>query len=37
MQLGVGGGICIDSDPDREWQECLDKAASIVGLRHVGG
>lgn len=29
--LGVGGGITADSDPDREWQECLDKAASIVG------
>lgn len=29
--LGVGGGITIDSDPRREWQECLDKAASIVG------
>ncbi|WAC54510.1 aminodeoxychorismate synthase component I [Gordonia sp. SL306] len=29
--LGVGGGITIDSDPAREWQECLDKAASIVG------
>ncbi|MXP22882.1 aminodeoxychorismate synthase component I [Gordonia sp. HNM0687] len=29
--LGVGGGITIDSDPHREWQECLDKAASIVG------
>ena len=28
--LGVGGGITADSDPDREWQECLDKAASIV-------
>ncbi|MYR06430.1 aminodeoxychorismate synthase component I [Gordonia sp. SID5947] len=28
--LGVGGGITIDSDPAREWQECLDKAASIV-------
>ncbi|MBI3228265.1 MAG: aminodeoxychorismate synthase component I [Mycolicibacterium cosmeticum] len=28
--LGVGGGITSDSDPDREWQECLDKAASIV-------
>ncbi|KQR97638.1 aminodeoxychorismate synthase component I [Williamsia sp. Leaf354] len=37
MQLGVGGGITIDSDPDREWQECLDKAASIIGLRHIGG
>ncbi|MBE7162244.1 MAG: aminodeoxychorismate synthase component I [Williamsia herbipolensis] len=33
MGLGVGGGITIDSDPAREWQECLDKAASIVGLR----
>ncbi|MCH5641956.1 MULTISPECIES: aminodeoxychorismate synthase component I [unclassified Gordonia (in: high G+C Gram-positive bacteria)] len=28
--LGVGGGITIDSDPLAEWQECLDKAASIV-------
>ncbi|MGW0172822.1 aminodeoxychorismate synthase component I [Rhodococcus sp. NPDC003322] len=31
--LGVGGGITIDSDPDAEWQECLDKASSIVTLR----
>lgn len=30
--LGVGGGITIDSDPAREWQECLDKASSIVGF-----
>ncbi len=30
LTLGVGGGITIDSDPDAEWQECLDKAASIV-------
>lgn len=29
--LGVGGGITIDSEPLREWQECLDKAASITG------
>ncbi|RAV14002.1 aminodeoxychorismate synthase component I [Mycolicibacterium sp. GF69] len=29
--LGVGGGITADSDPDREWQECLHKAAPIVG------
>ncbi|MGJ0119360.1 aminodeoxychorismate synthase component I [Williamsia sp. MIQD14] len=36
MHLGVGGGITIDSDPDREWQECLDKAASIVSLEHPG-
>ncbi|GED97027.1 aminodeoxychorismate synthase component I [Gordonia crocea] len=31
MRLGVGGGITTDSDPAREWQECLDKAAAIVG------
>ncbi|MCV7282664.1 aminodeoxychorismate synthase component I [Mycolicibacterium flavescens] len=30
--LGVGGGITADSDPDREWDECLHKAAPIVGL-----
>ncbi|WP_439030444.1 aminodeoxychorismate synthase component I [Gordonia terrae] len=30
--LGVGGGITIDSDPAAEWQECLDKAASIVAF-----
>lgn len=30
--LGVGGGITIDSDPDAEWQECLDKASSILAL-----
>ncbi len=29
--LGVGGGITADSDPGAEWQECLDKAAPIVG------
>ena len=29
--LGVGGGITADSDPIAEWQECLDKAAAIVG------
>ncbi|HMS77117.1 aminodeoxychorismate synthase component I [Gordonia sp. (in: high G+C Gram-positive bacteria)] len=28
--LGVGGGITIDSDPYREWQECLDKASTII-------
>jgi para-aminobenzoate synthetase component 1 len=32
--LGVGGGITADSDPDREWDECLHKAASIVGGTH---
>jgi para-aminobenzoate synthetase component 1 len=30
--LGVGGGITADSVPDAEWQECLDKAASTIGL-----
>ncbi|BBX97861.1 aminodeoxychorismate synthase component I [Mycobacterium lacus] len=29
--LGVGGGITADSDPDAEWEECLHKAAPIVG------
>lgn len=32
-QLGVGGGITADSDPEREWQECLAKASSIVRLQ----
>lgn len=31
--LGVGGGITADSDPDREWDECLHKAAPIVGAQ----
>lgn len=31
--LGVGGGITADSDPDAEWEECLHKAAPIVGMR----
>ena len=35
--LGVGGGITADSDPDREWDECLDKAAPIIGARHSSG
>jgi para-aminobenzoate synthetase component I len=30
--LGSGGGITADSDPDGEWDECLHKAAPIVGL-----
>ncbi len=29
--LGVGGGITADSDTDAEWQECLHKAAPVVG------
>lgn len=33
MALGVGGGITADSDPHREWQECLDKAASVINAR----
>jgi para-aminobenzoate synthetase component 1 len=31
--LGVGGGITADSDPDREWDECLHKAAPFIGNR----
>jgi para-aminobenzoate synthetase component 1 len=30
--LGVGGGITADSHPDREWDECLDKAAPIIDI-----
>ncbi|MGB0437777.1 MAG: chorismate-binding protein, partial [Mycobacterium sp.] len=29
--LGVGGGITADSSPEREWEECLDKAIPIIG------
>jgi para-aminobenzoate synthetase component 1 len=35
--LGVGGGITADSDPYAEWQECLHKAAPIVGDRAQDG
>lgn len=30
--LGVGGGITADSNPDAEWQECLHKAAPVIGV-----
>ena len=33
--LGVGGGITADSDPDREWDECLHKAAPIIAVGSV--
>ncbi|RDH76218.1 aminodeoxychorismate synthase component I [Mycolicibacterium moriokaense] len=35
--LGVGGGITADSDPDREWEECLHKAAPIIDARRSAG
>jgi para-aminobenzoate synthetase component 1 len=35
--LGVGGGITADSDPESEWQECLHKAAPILGPAAVQG
>jgi para-aminobenzoate synthetase component 1 len=35
--LGVGGGITADSDPDREWDECLHKAAPIIGATRSDG
>lgn len=34
-QLGVGGGITIDSDPDKEWHECVVKGSSIVELHSL--
>ncbi|HEU5486509.1 MAG TPA: bifunctional anthranilate synthase component I family protein/class IV aminotransferase [Microlunatus sp.] len=30
VQLGVGGGITVDSVPVREWQECLHKAEPLA-------
>jgi para-aminobenzoate synthetase component 1 len=32
VELGVGGGITADSDPELEWQECLHKAAPLEKL-----
>ena len=32
VQLGVGGGITIDSDPAAEWRECLAKGSAVTGL-----
>ncbi|MBN8818904.1 MAG: aminodeoxychorismate synthase component I [Sphingomonas sp.] len=29
--LGLGSGIVADSEPDAEWQECLDKARFVTG------
>ena len=35
VELGVGGGITVDSVPIREWYECLHKAEPLV--QAVGG
>nr|WP_276329004.1 aminodeoxychorismate synthase component I [Crossiella equi] len=32
LRIGVGGGITADSDPHREWLECLAKAAPLDRL-----
>ena len=40
VELGVGGGITVDSVPVREWQECLHKAeplARAAGSRLIEG
>ncbi|MGA6165231.1 aminodeoxychorismate synthase component I [Amycolatopsis magusensis] len=37
LWLGVGGGITADSDPEREWQECLHKAAPLERLLATPG
>ena len=34
--LGSGGGITADSEPDAEWEECLHKAAPIIGASAPG-
>ena len=34
--LGSGGGITADSDVDAEWEECLHKAAPIIGASAPG-
>jgi para-aminobenzoate synthetase/4-amino-4-deoxychorismate lyase len=31
-RLGIGGGITIDSQPEAEYRECLDKARFLTGL-----
>jgi para-aminobenzoate synthetase component I len=36
LHLGVGGGITADSDPEREWQECLTKVAPLMSLLGAG-
>ena len=33
--LGVGGGVTTDSTPHEEWQECLTKAAPLLGVLGV--
>ena len=35
IELGVGGGVTVESVPMREWHECLDKAAPLVTA--IGG
>lgn len=37
LQFGVGGGITADSDAEREWQECLTKAAPLLSLLDSSG
>jgi para-aminobenzoate synthetase/4-amino-4-deoxychorismate lyase len=31
-ELGVGGGVTVDSTPAQEWAECLTKAASLLSV-----
>ena len=35
--LQVGGGIVADSDPESEYQECLDKARSVLDALEAAG
>lgn len=36
VELGVGGGITVDSDPAAEWAECAAKASAVTGLVSAG-
>lgn len=36
LDYSVGAGIVADSDPEREWQETLDKAAVLSALVNTG-
>jgi anthranilate/para-aminobenzoate synthase component I len=36
-ELWVGGGVVVNSDPEAEWQETLDKAAAFGAVKSAAG